>query len=203
MGDNERGFSMLELLAALLIMGIIAAFALPMAITAVKTFRVNADATALASYLNLTRSRATSQYAPYRLNVDPTQGDYTMEKLCGNTSSSVDPACTGPYQQFTTRQFEYGTQYPRQGDYLSTCAPSGVTSAPTGFADPSPCPAILQMYFNTRGTPVKSDGSPLGGGGYVAYIQNQNTSFTDAVTVSVGGRVSMWNWSPTAGWSIR
>jgi len=208
MDHRQQGFSILELVAALLIMGIIVALALPTALSTVRDYRVNSDATAIATYLNAVRMRAASQYAPYRLNIqDPTQGTgtYSMERLCGSTQSSVDASCTGPYQPYTTRVIDLGTQYLNAGDSFSSCRPSGVTVFPlsTITTDPSGCPTLMQFYFNTRGLPVDSSGNVLANGGNVVYIQNQN-KLTDAVTVSLGGNVAIWTWSPGKhAWSLR
>jgi prepilin-type N-terminal cleavage/methylation domain-containing protein len=203
----SSGFSMLEIMVVLLITGIIVAMVVPSAYNAMKGYKLHADATALASYLNVVRMKAASQYKPYRLAIDVSGGTYTMEKLCGDTQSSVDANCTGAYpayQEFSTPVFEGGTQYMSQGNTFTGCRPSSITGAlypGTIQADPSPCPTTLYMYFNTRGSPVDNQGNPLGNGGDVIYIQNQN-KLVDAVTVSLGGRVSVSTWSGSA-WVVR
>lgn len=214
MVEREKGFSMLELLSALLIMGVIAAMALPTAITAVKNYRLHSDATALASFLNVVRMKGASQFAPYRLVIQESAiggtGTYAMEKLCGITPSTVDINCTSPYQPFTTRQFDLtGTQYLAAGNSMTGCRPTGVGSAPisTINGDQSsstpPCSTQLYFYFNTRGLPVDNSGNPLANGGDVVYIQNPD-GLKDAITISLGGRVATWNWSPTAAtWMMR
>ena len=51
--------------------------------------------------------------------------------------------------------------------------------------------------------PVNSSGNPLSNGGAVIYVTN-NANLTDAVVVSVGGRVSTHQWNPaTSAWSSR
>jgi len=208
MHREDSGFSMLELLVVLLIMATIASFALPSALNSLKNYRLHSDATALASSMNVVRMRAAAQYAPYRLNIDTGAGTYIFEKLCGATLSSVDSACTSAYAAYTTRQFEGGTQYAMRGNRYSSCRPSGVTAYPgTMTADPSGCPTggpnPLQIYFNTRGLPVNSTGSPLSNGGAVIYLVNES-NLVDAITVSLGGRVAIWNWAPgTSQWVMR
>ncbi len=193
MRKKSLGFSLLEILVVLLIMGIMTAIALPSALSSLKGYRLHGDATAIASYLNIVRMKSASQYAPYRLVVSVGAGTYTMEKLCGLTTSAVDAACVSAYSAYTTAQTEGGTQYISQGNTFSSCRPAFIagTAYPGTIAgDPSPCPDPLYMYFNTRGSPVDNTGNPLGNGGAVLYIQNQN-QLVDAITVSLGGRVSV------------
>jgi len=187
---------MLELLVVVTMIGIIAAMAIPQAYQALKSYRLHAEATGLAGQLNVARMRAASQFAPYREVINTTSGTYWHEKLCGDTATSADAACTSPYHALTTAGIEGGTQYAKQGNTFSSCRPvsiSGSSYPGTIQADPSPCPNPLEIYFNTRGVPVDSSGSPLGNGGAVIYLRNQN-NLVDAVTVAIGGAVIIWNW---------
>jgi len=207
--ESEKvcGFSLIELMIGVVVAGIIAAMTVPMALTSLKDYHLNADAANLANYANVARMKAASQYAPYRLNINTTNGTFTMEKLCGDTPSSVDGNCSGglnPYSPFSTPQIDLGTQYAAQGDTYSSCRPNGISVFPGDItADPANCPALLQIYFNTRGVPVNSNGGPLTNGGAVVYITNPD-NLVDAVTFSLGGRVAVWTWnSGTSQWVMR
>jgi prepilin-type N-terminal cleavage/methylation domain-containing protein len=208
---RDSGFSMVELLMVVLIMGIVIAFAIPQASTAIRDYRLHSDAGVIAGQLNVGRMRAASQYAPYRVVINIAAGTYWMEKLCGLTTSTADPNCvtTGvpaAYQPRTvpSAQIEGGTQYLGTNDTYSSCRPSGVTAYPGSItADPNPCPDPLYIYFNTRGVPVDYTGQPLGNGGAVLYLTNTN-GMTDAVTVSIGGNVNQNQWNKTSStWRTR
>ncbi len=216
MAKKDTGFSMLELLTTLLIIGIIAAISLPVAINAVKGYRLHADGTAIASYMNVARMKAASQYAPYRLKFDLAAGTYQIEELCG-INRVGDPACTAPGATSYTLHAgtigfdlaKLGTQYATVGNMFSTCRAAGIPAPTTTPYNPSPgtitgdppcAPAgnVFSFYFNTRGAPVDGTstppGNPLTNGGSVIYIINQDNN-VDAVTVSLGGRAQVWNWS--------
>ena len=195
MAQRNSGFSMLELLVVILVLGIIVAMAVPQAINAVKAYRLHSDAGAVAAQMNVTRFRATSQNAPYRLNivVSTTPHSYTMERLCGNTPSTVDSNCTSPYAAFTVPQLEAGMQYLSTGDYFITANPGGTTN-PGSLTSGA---GATVFYFNTRGMPVTSAGAPLPNGGSVIYVTNR-ANLNDGVVLTMGGRISVYQWNPTS-----
>ncbi len=200
------GFSMLEILVVLLIMGIIVALALPTAINSMKGYKLHADATSIASYLNVARMNAASQYAPYRLVVNVSARTFWLEEMCGAKTSAVDAACNGSnyYTPLATPKLSGGTQYFSSEIIPSSCRPSSITGTlypGTITGDLSPCPDPLYMYFNTRGSPVNNSGQPMSNGGDVLYLQAPN-GLVDAITVSLGGRVSVSTWSGSA-WVVR
>jgi Tfp pilus assembly protein FimT len=195
--EKARAFTTTELMLVIAVLGVIAAAGVPSVLNSLRDYRLHSDLSTVASLCNVARLRAAAEFAPYRVNISVSAGTYSMEKLCGNTSSSVDPACASPYAAFTTPQVESGTQYVLPGNTFASCRPSGPTSYPgTITGDPSGCPNLVQLYFNTRGAPTDSAGNPLTNGGDVVYMTNQN-GMVDALTLSVGGRASVWNWDPS------
>jgi prepilin-type N-terminal cleavage/methylation domain-containing protein len=216
MRKESPGFSIMELLVVMLIMAILTAITVPFAVNALKGYRLHGDATAISSYLNVVRMKSASQYAPYRLVVNTDKGTYIMERLCGNTPNiapgdpsripAFDANCAGAnpsYQVFSAPQLEGGTQYISQGNTFWACRPPSIVGAsyPGTIVGATPCASPVYMYFNTRGSPVDNTGQPLGNGGNVLYISNQN-NLVDAVTVSLGGRVSTFMREGT-GWGVR
>jgi type II secretory pathway pseudopilin PulG len=196
--DGASGVSLVELMLVLAVATIIIAIAVPQALKSVKNYRLHADTTSVVSYLNLTRMRAASQYAPYRLDFDPATNTYRVEQLAASQYNPI-PTSTpspGPYSAQSPPAYEYGTQYLSTGDSFANCRPTGISAYPGSItADPSTCTGAFQIYFNTRGTPVDSSGNTLVNGGLAVYLTGAN-SLTDAVTVSASGAVQVWNWNP-------
>jgi prepilin-type N-terminal cleavage/methylation domain-containing protein len=175
MKQKNQGFSMLELLVVIAIIGVIAAFALPSALTFVKGYRLHADASAIAAQLNVTRFRSTSQYKPYRLSVDVAAGSTSRQRLSTTYASP---------------QTEESQLLQRGVRFLATCP----VSAKPGSIGSSVTAASSAIYFNTRGLPVDSTGTTYNNN--VFYLANDNDLY-DAVTVSLGGKVTIWNYNQT------
>ncbi len=176
MRRNNSGFSMLELLVVISIIGIIAVMALPSAYTFVKGYRLHADASALASQLNVTRFRAASQFTPYRLSVSTGANLFNMDRM--NTP-------TPPYGSPST---EVSLGLSQGISFLATCP----VSAKPGNIPSSFTASSTTVYFNTRGLPVNNMGTPMNNN--VIYLKNDNDLY-DAVTVSLGGRITVWNYN--------
>jgi type IV pilus assembly protein PilA len=203
----ESGFSMIELMLVVTIMGVISAMAIPTAVRQVANYKVHADATSVSSLLNMGRMKAASQFAPFRLDVYVSSGSYVLEQLCGG--NTTDTSCTASgatsYTAYSSPSYDTsGTQYLSAGNTFSSCRPSGISAFPGGVsADPTGCPDPARFYFNTRGAPVDSSGNPLTSSGDVIYIQNSK-GLVDAVVLSLGGQVSVYNYSSvTSTWSLR
>ena len=203
----QSGFSMIELMLVVTIMGVIAAMAIPTAVRQVADYKVHADATSVSSILNMGRMKAASQFAPFRLDVYVSSGSYALEQLCGG--NTTDTSCTASgataYTTYSSPLYDTsGTQYLSAGDTFSSCRPTGISAYPGSVtADPTGCPDPSRFYFNTRGAPVDSSGNPLSGSGAVIYIQNTK-GLVDAVVLSMGGQVAVYNYSSvTSTWSLR
>ena len=181
MAKKDSAFSMLELLVVLLIMGVIAAAALPNAINFLKVYRLHADASGIASQLNVVRFRAASQYTPYSLHFDTSANTFTMNRL--------DTAYSNPSAEVGPLPLSLGISFLTADPVTPTPATVSGTNAST------------DIYFNTRGLPVTSAGVPTNNS--VVYLKNTNNVY-DAVTVSLGGASTVWNYSAGSGtWIAR
>ena len=208
---KSAGFSMIEVLVTLAILGVIAALALPQAVNSLQAYRLHSTTSGLSGFLNIARMRAASQYRPYGFDINNTATpvSYVIEKLTQVAYNPLSPAAV-TYASLSPQQWDdSGFQYFSDNNTTaSICKPAGITPFPGPItADPSSCTGPFQICFNTRGLPVQcasgTAGAALTNGGIAIYIQNQQ-GLTDAVTIATGGAVQVWNWdSVGAQWYLR
>lgn len=109
---GRGGFTLLELVLVLLIVGVLAVFALP-ALTSAPGLTVSAMAAELAANIRYTQSLAMSRGQRYRINFTPTSFQITdmggggiVQPLTGNTAAvSVSPATLAGYNPPLTSNY--------------------------------------------------------------------------------------------------
>src|SRR5713226_291921 len=96
MAKNRKsvGFSMIEVLVTLAILGVIAALALPQAINSLQAYRLHSTTSGLSGFFNIARMRAASQYRPYGFDINNTATpvSYVIEKLTQVAYNPLSPA---------------------------------------------------------------------------------------------------------------
>jgi prepilin-type N-terminal cleavage/methylation domain-containing protein len=184
----ERGFSIVELLFAVAIAGVIALMALPSALRSGEDLRLKNDGRAIAQAVGVTKMRAAAKFTRARLFVDrDAEIFYTqyLDKTTGNwiTEGAQTRLSTGI-------DFGWG---PTIGNPPPNTQPAlaqsnaCTTSAGAAIANTS-C-----IVFNSRGIPIDPvTASPLGGN--AIYLTDGVGVF--ATTLTATPLIRLW-WSPS------
>lgn len=165
--DNDRGFSLVELTLALGMTAIIAAFSVPMLLSALSDLQVTADAKNIATSLTYAKMSAMSEMTRCRMSLNLGSNTWSMAKY-NETSGDWDT-------QQATQKLSDGV-----ADSGITFKSSSTNGAPAGFATSS----SSTVTFNSRGIPIE--------GAHIVFISNKDRHY--AVTVSLSGKVQFWNY---------
>lgn len=170
--DASRGFSLIELVIAILIIIIVAGIAIPKAMTIVQGVRMANDIRSISAQIFLARMRAASAGARSRLNFNTTANTYQIEVLNGGTWTIYG----GTINLETGDTFGYG----------SITTPAGQQSS---IVQTTP------IYFNSRGMAIDSSGNATANSAiYFTNIQGQYA----AIAVSIAGQPTSYTYTGSA-----
>ena len=198
---RQDGFSVIELVATLGIIGVVAAAAIPSTTRTLSDLRLRGDARNVHNAVALAKMRAAAHYTRERLFVDRSNNSFHIEywdKTGQVWTNENDP--TVYLQSGVT--FDYGalTSPPLNTQTTLAQAPPcrvGSSAGPSGGSDISGTSCIV---FNSRGIPVDPNGNITGNS--ALYITDGTSTY--GVTLSATPLVRLW-WSKASanGWVQR
>jgi prepilin-type N-terminal cleavage/methylation domain-containing protein len=206
---REAGFSLIELMMVVAIMGVLAAIAIPMSGNALHYLKLSGDARDLSSATAVTKMRAAAKFTQARLYIDISGKTYYVQTF---DKTVIHPSCpSGCWVNETvtvttlssTVSYGYG---PVAAAPLNTQTTIG--QAPLCMTTPTdsvPTPVAIAntacIIFNSRGLPVDSTGSPYGND--AIYVTDGSAVY--GVTVAATGFIRLWrnNYTSTASWSLQ
>jgi prepilin-type N-terminal cleavage/methylation domain-containing protein len=185
----EGGFSIIELLAALAIAGLVAAITVPATTRALGDMRLHGDARALHNIVALAKMRAAARFTRERVYVDLTTETFFLQywdKTAGAWLTEGESASLT-----TGVDFGFGTLAAPPADTQPTLAQSPECLDDGGAVIGN----TACVVFNSRGIPVNpATGSPDGNTAF--YLTDHETGVY-GVTVSATPLVRLW-WSPAS-----
>jgi prepilin-type N-terminal cleavage/methylation domain-containing protein len=198
--SRERGFSLLEILMVVAIIGVLSAIALPLSTNAIRYAKVSGDARDLSNQISVTKMRAASKFTQARLYADLTAKTYYVQTC--NTPTVMPCTAwtteTGSTSLSNTVSFGYSP--------ASTAPANTQTSIQhvQCYNTASPPVAVANtacVIFNSRGLPITATGSPTND--YAMYINDG--SFIYGVTVAATGFIRTWRtvYSAYPSWNLQ
>ena len=198
--QDSRGFSLVELLMVVAIMGVLAAITVPMSGNAIRYIKVSGDARDLANATAVTKMRAAAKFTQARLYIDKVGKTYYVQTYDKSTSTWVTEG--GSTTLANTVSFGYG---PVATPPANT--QTAIDQAPLCKSDPVPPNPPVDVantaciVFNSRGIPIDSTGSPFGDD--AIYVTDGSVVY--GITIAATGFIRTWrtNSASTPTWTLQ
>jgi len=191
---RESGFTILETLFVVGLIGVLSAIAVPMFGGALADFRLSGDARGVSNAIAVAKMRAASNFSRVRLFVDITGGTHHLEtwdktNLEWDTEGGLTALSTGV-------SFSYGVVAAPPPNTQTTIAQAPECTADDG----TPIGNSACVMFNSRGVPVDSTFAPTG----IDAIYLTDGSAVYGVTIAATGMLRMWRTLPvtTPSWML-
>jgi prepilin-type N-terminal cleavage/methylation domain-containing protein len=208
--SRQRGFSAIEMVTVVLIIGILAAFAIPKWLTIRRNLRISGDARSLAGDLSVAKMRAAANFTAARVFLYTGSDPYFRIDIWNKTANGGNP-CWVPDGASSPAAGDCivgnnSTKYdvrlsqgvtPGFGSVSTAPADTGITltqggacryGGPAAYSGASTIASSSCVVFNSRGFPVDSTGSLAARSLYIT-----DGSMVYGVSVTSVGLMHVWS----------
>jgi Tfp pilus assembly protein FimT len=192
---DESGYSLVELLATMLVVVTLAAFVLPFTRTTLNAMSLSSDARNLSGATALAKMRAAAYFTKARIYVDLTGGWFRVERWQKTgTPGWVTEGVTTNLSSTVSFGFMTLTTPPPNTQAEIAQAPSCRNDANVAIA------GTACVVFNSRGVPIDEANSPTAGGAF--YMSSDRTVY--GITTGAGGLIQLWQNNVAVGnWTLK
>lgn len=182
---QQGGFTLVELLVVVGLIGVLGAFAVPMIGSALASDGLKADAQAVSNMVGLAKMRASAGFTRARVRAHLTDGTFMLERWDRDAGAWVLEG--GLRTMYRTVGFGFSTltAAPPNTQVTLGMSPPCRTGIDVGGATIGNTACIV---FNSRGLPVDGDGNLFGGHGL--YLTDGTTVY--GATVTATPRIRLW-----------
>ena len=185
---REQGFSLIDILMVVALIGIVAAIAVPVTGSAVSGQKFNNDSQALTNLVGLAKMRASAAYTRARVRANLLDRSFVLERWDKTANVWVAEGTITPLSLGVT--FGFGTIATAPPNTQTNLAFSGACrvglTAATATIGNTAC-----VVFNSRGLPIDGAGLPFGG--HALYLTDGKA--VSGTTVTATPRIRRW-WTP-------
>jgi type II secretory pathway pseudopilin PulG len=185
---RQEGFSLIDMLAAILVIGIVSAMALPATDSSLAAHRFRGDGQSISNVLALAKMRAAARFSRARLFAHRANNSYVMQTFDKTAGSWVNDG--GVMQLSRGVTFGFG---PIATPPPNTQEEIGLSSECRDDDDASVANTAC-IVFNSRGVPIDNAGAPTGGN--ALYLTDGVGVY--AITVTATPLIRMW-WTANLG----
>jgi len=186
---SQSGFTILETLFVVALIGIISAIAVPQLTNSLAYFRLSGDARSVSNAVAVAKMRAASNFSRTRLYVN-LAGKWHRTETADSSTPPAWTADSGQTYLSTNSSFGYGIVSTAPPNTQGTIGQAAPCKDNTG-ADVANTACVI---FNSRGVPIDSTGGSTNNGAF--YVTDGTAVY--GVTVAATGMIRVWKTLPTS-----